>query len=343
MIKLTPPNLSDDHIQSHITCVRPKRQGGARIESQYFTDKLVIHNYGHGGFGWSLLPGSVLHAIALLDQALQNNPSWAGSKNVTVLGAGCYGLLTAIFLHERGWNVTIIAEQTDELASHKAAGSLAVIAIKASKTNQPLMDQMAVDSYVFYKNAAARKDAMFAGSTPIPVYKIHDGTPNYRYPLVAAGVMPEPEDVVINFGNEKSYAAKKFDTFALDTARLMQDFKDKILRYEIPVITKKITAFAEVSAPVIFNCTGLGARAWDDVAIVPVQGHLVRVKNQPTDALGYMVYAHVRIDGKLREITWTPKDGGMLGASVVNWEERLDTNAELADAIIQYARIFFET
>ena len=31
-------------------------------------EKVVIHNYGHGGFGWSLLPGSVMHAIALFEQ-----------------------------------------------------------------------------------------------------------------------------------------------------------------------------------------------------------------------------------------------------------------------------------
>ena len=341
MITLTPPHLSPDNVDQHITCIRPKRSGGARIQQERLANKLIIHNYGHGGFGWTLLPGSVLHALSLLQEAIKHDPALTNPKKITVVGAGCMGLLTAIFLHEQGWDVTIIAEQTEQLTSHKAAGSLAVIAIKSSLENQALMNQVAIDSYVFYKNLARTPNPRFPGVTALPAYMIHEGTPDYRYPLITAGVMAQPEDVVVNFGNDVTYNAKKFDTFFLDTIVLMQAFTNKVLTYNIPIVKKKITNIAEIETTIIFNCSGLGARAWDAKAIVPVQGHLVRVKNQPQAAFDYIIFAHIKIDGKLREISWTPKDGGLLGGSAINYEDRLDTNAHVGDEIMVRARKFF--
>lgn len=251
MINLTPPNLTPEKIDQSIVCIRPKRLGGARIEQEMYDNKLVIHNYGHGGFGWTLLPGSVLRSLKLLDHAIHLNPLLKQQK-IIVLGAGCMGLLTAIFLHEQGWNVTVVAEQTENLTSHKAAGSLSAIAIKASKENQECMDQAAVDSYIFYKELAAQSQPKFAGVTPIPVYMIHDGNPRYHYPLIAAGVMPPWDEVTISFGNGAIYTAKKFDTFALDTNLLMQQFMDTVLSYNIPIIKKKITDFALLDIDKIF-------------------------------------------------------------------------------------------
>ena len=335
MINLTPPLLDPRNIDRNIVCIRPKRQGGARIETEQWNNKLVVHNYGHGGFGWSLLPGSVAHALSLFHEAIKQEPARAVSKKVTVIGAGCYGLLTALLLHESGWDVSIVAEQTEQLTSHKAAGSLAVIAIKASAANQALMDRMAVDSYLLYKKFP------YAGVNPLSVYMIHEGTPDYRYPLIAAGVMSKPDEVVVGFGNGVTYKAKRFDTFFLDTTVIMQELANKVLAYNIPVTKKKIISFADIESPTIFNCAGLGARAWDTKEIVPVQGYLVGLKNQPAASLNYIIYAHIKIDGRLREISWTPKGGGMLGGSVVNGEDRLDANPELGDAIVRRAQIFF--
>lgn len=340
MITLTPPKLNPENIDQTIVCIRPKRLGGARIEREHLDKKLIIHNYGHGGFGWTLLPGSVLKSLTLLQEAIALNPLLAEQK-ITVLGAGCMGLLTAIFLHERGYDVTVVAEHIEQLTSHKAAGSFSAIAIKASKDNQACMDQAAVDSYIFYKELATALSPTFTGVTQIPAYMVHDGNPTYHYPIIAAGVMPAWDEVTINFGNGAEYKAKKFDTFALDTNHLMQQFMDKVLSYNIPVIRKKITDFSHLVTSIIFNCSGLGSRVHEPKAVMPVQGHLIKVRDQPDSSLDYMIYAHVKIEGRLREVTWSPKAGGMLGACVINGEELLDVNAQQANAMLKWARIFF--
>ena len=38
--------------------IRPYRKGGIRLESEHIGNKYIIHNYGHGGGGFSLSYGS---------------------------------------------------------------------------------------------------------------------------------------------------------------------------------------------------------------------------------------------------------------------------------------------
>ncbi len=39
-------------------CLRPFRAAGPRIEAEWIDTKYVVHNYGHGGSGWSLSSGA---------------------------------------------------------------------------------------------------------------------------------------------------------------------------------------------------------------------------------------------------------------------------------------------
>lgn len=338
IIKLQAPRISAHHIKQHITCIRPKRVGGPNVSLEQRDNKIIANNYGHGGFGWTFLPGSVRYSIEQLSIHLTTHHLI--EKRVTVIGAGCYGLLSAIWLHEQGFQVRIVAEETEQLASHKAAGSASVIAIKASKAQQPLMDQLEVASHCFYHQAVTRRHDLFADVKQLPVYMLHEGNPHYFYPMVDAGVMPEPETVMINFG-ATSYQAKRFETFFIETINTMNRFMQQIEQYRIPIERRKITDLNTLSDPIIFNCSGLGARTWDQTQIVPVQGHLVMLQDQPLDELQYILYAHIKINGKLREVSWTPKNGGMLGGSALNFQDKLDTNQEQAGLIIERALHFF--
>src|SRR5262245_56902897 len=47
-----------DRIIALTVCTRPYRAGGARIETERLGRKTIVHNYGHGGSGWSLSWGS---------------------------------------------------------------------------------------------------------------------------------------------------------------------------------------------------------------------------------------------------------------------------------------------
>ena len=53
------PLLTDPGRLSRITvCTRPFRAAGPRIETETVGDKRLVHNYGHGGSGWSLSWGA---------------------------------------------------------------------------------------------------------------------------------------------------------------------------------------------------------------------------------------------------------------------------------------------
>ncbi|MFO1159833.1 MAG: FAD-dependent oxidoreductase [Reyranellaceae bacterium] len=74
-----------------------------------------MHNYGHGGSGWSLSWGSSARAVRL---AMQANPS-----EVAVIGCGALGLTSAILAQRSGARVTIHArEQLPPTTSGRATG-----------------------------------------------------------------------------------------------------------------------------------------------------------------------------------------------------------------------------
>jgi glycine/D-amino acid oxidase-like deaminating enzyme len=51
-------------------------------------DRVIVHNYGHGGAGVSLAPGSAIAAVKLAESDLKN------AKSVAIIGSGIIGLFT---------------------------------------------------------------------------------------------------------------------------------------------------------------------------------------------------------------------------------------------------------
>ncbi len=55
----------------HGVGLRPLRLGGARIEKERMEDVWVVHNYGHGGFGYQSSYGCSQEVVKLVNSALQ--------------------------------------------------------------------------------------------------------------------------------------------------------------------------------------------------------------------------------------------------------------------------------
>src|ERR1700722_9627230 len=85
---IRPLHARMDRVFDITVCLRPFRAQGPRIEAETVRDTLVVHNYGHGGSGWSLSWGSGTMALR---KAMANSP-----KEIAVVGCGAIGLSSAI-------------------------------------------------------------------------------------------------------------------------------------------------------------------------------------------------------------------------------------------------------
>jgi glycine/D-amino acid oxidase-like deaminating enzyme len=84
------PRISMDAVIRVIVGHRPYRPTGFRVEREPFDDKLVVHNYGHGGGGLSLGWGSSALAVREVADRVPGD--------VAVIGSGIMGLCSARLL-----------------------------------------------------------------------------------------------------------------------------------------------------------------------------------------------------------------------------------------------------
>src|SRR5215510_12192252 len=101
-LQLPPLRARVVRITRITVCTRPFRAQGPRLDVEKVGTKTVVHNYGHGGSGWSLSWGS--GAIAT-SKAIAT-----GERDIAVIGCGALGLTTALLLQRAGARVTIYAK-----------------------------------------------------------------------------------------------------------------------------------------------------------------------------------------------------------------------------------------
>ena len=90
--KLPKPEMRENHKIGFNVGIRPKRKNGIRIETEKFEDKLIVHNYGHGGGGVSLMFGACIQSIEKFRKSLNKNPKFKKEKRATVIGAGYFSI-----------------------------------------------------------------------------------------------------------------------------------------------------------------------------------------------------------------------------------------------------------
>src|SRR5580698_9968002 len=91
---INPFRARTDRIARLSVCTRPFRAKGPRIELEKIAGKNVVHNYGHGGSGWSLSWGSAMAVTSLVRTT--------NVREVAVVGCGTLGLTAAVYMVRNG-------------------------------------------------------------------------------------------------------------------------------------------------------------------------------------------------------------------------------------------------
>ena len=289
---ITPPNLDGAHLGKRILCHRPMRHGSPNMSVEQVGAQTVAHDYGHGGSGWTLAPGSAKHVVDLAEKA----PQCAGrakSQPVVVVGAGVIGLFTAYELVQRGYtDVTVVAERFDDLTSHNAGGLLAPVSMDNAPDMQSVIDRIGVDAYRFYAQVAKGEHPEFrGGAVIIPAYfdrRADSGLEPY------VGVVMKPaKDVVLDFGNGTTRNMVAYDDgIFMDAAFMMKELRDW-LGTRVKFEQRKVERFSDLKQTLVFDCAGLGSgRLNGDGEVVSVQGHLVMLKDQKPADLQHMILVY---------------------------------------------------
>jgi D-amino-acid oxidase len=293
---LVPIRAHTDRIFRITVCLRPFRAAGPRRDLEKIGDKTIVHNYGHGGSGWSLSWGSA----AVATQSAMNAAE--GSTDIAVLGAGALGLTAATMLQRAGANVTIYAkERSPYTRSSRATGSWTpdsrvALASAVSPSFAAEWESMARASFFYYqsfygmpgspvewtdrwalsdterRNSNGAPDPNVRSDRPKPVHdfihlndRISDLTP--RAIEMPSGTTPFPTAHV--------YRSSSMTFNVADYSRqLLTDF----LIAGGKIVTREFHSPQELTSlpqKVIVNCPGYGGRAlWNDESIIPVRGQI---------------------------------------------------------------------
>jgi len=297
-LQLPPLRASVDRITRITVCTRPFRAEGPRLDVEKVGAKTVVHNYGHGGSGWSLSWGSgaiaTSHAMA------------TGERDIAVIGCGALGLTTALQLQRAGARVTIYArELPPDVRSSLATGlytpdSRICLEKHATPAFKQTWQQMARQTFSTFQS--------FLGLAGTPVefidsYAVYDDAANRRRgepdgrPAFAelqreltgdliprsADFQPGSHPLGQRWLQRNTQLMFNLTSY---TRTLLADFganggKIEIAEFHTP------GEFARLKEKTLINATGYGARAlFGDQSLVPVRGQLTRMIPQADVSYG---------------------------------------------------------
>jgi D-amino-acid oxidase len=291
--KINPPRLEEAHLGKRILCHRPMRRGTPKMAIERIGNHVVAHNYGHGGSGWTLGPGSASYVNNLLETS-DLATDLTKDTPITIIGAGALGLFSAYDLVSKGYrHITIVAEQFDDLTSHNAGGLLAPVSMDNDPKLQLIIDKIGVDAYKFYEAIAKKTHPIFSeGAVIVPTYfdnRAESGLEPY------VGVVMQPaKDVTLDFGTGTTRDMVVYDDgIFMDTAHLMT-LLTEYLEPHVAFVQKRVNHFDEIATKYIINCTGIGsAQLNSDDQLVSVQGHLIMLKDQNPEDLNLMILVYL--------------------------------------------------
>jgi D-amino-acid oxidase len=326
--RFAPVRVARNRIIREVVGLRPYRAEGFLVDAERVGSKLLIHNYGHGGAGITLSWGTATLAADLARDFLAALPSRpprsarpATQRRFAVLGCGVNGLSTARLLQRRFQDgpgtVTIYAQDLPpETTSNIAGGFWSPTSVYDARA--------AATEFIEQFRRACRLSNRAFQLLVGPEYGVRwiDTVELYRTEASLARELPGGDDLYpqqeIRRDAEHYFGlpyARQYSTMLIEPPvyldALLRDFYIAGGR----LVVKEFRSREEImrlTEPVIFNCTGLGARAlFGDQKLSPVRGQLEVLLPQPEIDYCYLSgggYMFPRRDGIILGGTWDHDD-----------------------------------
>ncbi len=333
-----PVKVARDRVIREVVGLRPYRAEGFVVAAENLGNKLLVHNYGHGGAGITLSWGTASLAADLV-RDFQTRPFSRGARgsisHFAVLGSGVNGLSTARMLQRRygngGATVTIYAKDLPPNTTSNIAGGFwsptsafdeaAVtpqfnekfrLACRLSNRAFQLLAGTEygvrwIDTVELIRNEVNLTRELPGGNDLYPAPEIHRDPKNYfgyQFARQYSTMLIEPQTYL---------SALLRDFYIAGGKVIVKEFHDRRELLRLP-------------EQIIFNCTGLGARAlFNDQKLGPVRGQLEILLPQPEIdycylSSGYMFPRH---------------DGIVLGGTFDHDDWSLEPRADQRDWILE--------
>lgn len=329
--RLPPLKVARDRRIRTVVGLRPYRPEGFVLAPEKLGEKVVVHNYGHGGGGVSLSWG-----VALLAAEQARNLE---DKTVAVIGCGVVGLSTARVLQRRGKAVTLYARELPPETTSNVAGALwyPTHVYDPQRVSATFLERYGLACRLAHREFQSYVGPEY-GVRWIETYTLRTEPESSNFES-AGGAELYPEirryaDARATFGFPY---VKRFGSLMIEPQiylrALLRDFHTaggKLVVRELKT-REEVTQLPE---RVVFNCTGLGARAlFGDQGMVSMRGQIEVLLPQPELDYGYLansLYMFPRADGVIL--------GGTFEAG--NWSMDADeaTTARIIDGNAQIAK-----
>jgi glycine/D-amino acid oxidase-like deaminating enzyme len=331
--RFAPVKVARDRVIREVVGLRPFRPSGFVVDAERFGNKLLVHNYGHGGGGVTLSWGTASLAVDMARDFVTT--SRARPRRFAVLGCGVSGLSTARLLQRRFQNgpgtVTIYAKDLPpDTTSNIAGASWAPTSVyEIDQVDTKFNDQFRracqisnrafqllvgpeygvrwIDTFELLRNEMSLERELPGGDALYPARQIHRDPQHYfGFPVVRqySTMLIEPS----------IYLSALLRDFYIAGGRVVvKEFRN---RREI----------ARLPESVVFNCTGLGSRElFDDEELIPVRGQLEILLPQPEIDYCYLSSGYM----------FPRRDGIILGGTFDHGDWSLTPNPEQANWMLE--------
>ena len=293
--------IAMDRVVKETIGLRPYRSVGPRIERDDLGSKTLMHNYGHGGSGWSLSWGSAELAADLVDASWKDGMPLAtaslspsviplASRRVAVIGCGVIGLTTARTLQRRGYQVTIYTkEMAPDITSSKATGtwSPAHSLLDPDQVTTAFSDQferMHQRAFLTYQNMLGYGDYVVWTDS----YDVRQQQGEQQYGDLPRDdrhafmdVLPQPVRLSPKEHPFHAPVVYRRTSMVFNIPALLKMYTDDLLRFGGVVKIREFKRTEDLDAlpeTCLVNCTGIGAKALtDDEHLTPISGQLAFV------------------------------------------------------------------